>query len=214
MTPQFAKAVDPIFEYILTLLDRIDQRQSPSPEQTQSFIRNVLLNRAEQQLGQSHEWQMAKYALVCWIDEMLVNARWDGQGWWMNNVLEFAMFQTSDRALRFYVNAKEAVGTATGDAMEVYYLAVILGFRGVYENPEQSAIDIAANDLPPTLEEWLRRTGEGIRLSATMPIQSTGRLPQGAPPLGGYSFLTSSLVLFTVAAAIFCVVLIIRGSFS
>ncbi len=210
MTPHFAKAVDPIFEYVLALLDRIEHQENPSPEQTQSFIRGTLLSRADQQLGQSEEWRLARYALVCWIDEMLTIAPWQGRDWWVNNVLEYSLFQTADRALFFFTRAKEAVGSTTGDALEVYYLCVILGYRGLYENPDANSISITAHDLPPTIHDWLQRTGQGIRLSPIVPIQSTGRLPPGAPPLGGFSFLTSSLVLMTMVAAIFCMVLLFK----
>jgi hypothetical protein len=62
------------------------------------------------------------------------------------------------------------------------------------------------------LEEWLRRTSEGIRLSPVVPITSAGRIPQGAPPLAGLAFLTSALVLLVVAAAVFVATMIWRFS--
>jgi type VI secretion system protein ImpK len=205
MTPNFSKAVDPVFEYVLALLDRIDNGDEPDPHQTQVFLHTVLLNRAEQELRASSDWRLAKRALVCWIDEMLIRAAWKGREWWINNPLEFLLFQTGDRAILFYTHAKEAVAAAQLDALEVYYLCVILGFRGIYERTEEHGLDIASHDLAPTLEEWLRRTSEGIRLSPVVPITSAGRIPAGAPPLGGQAFMTSALVLLVVAAAVFSV---------
>jgi type VI secretion system protein ImpK len=207
MTPAFSKAVDPVFEYVLALLDRIDNGDEPDPHQTQVFLHTVLLNRAEQELRASNDWRLAKRALVCWIDELLIRAAWKGREWWINNPLEFLLFQTGDRAILFYTHAKESVAAAQLDALEVYYLCVILGFRGIYERTEEHGLDIAAHDLAPTLEEWLRRTSEGIRLSPVVPITSAGRIPQGAPPLGGQAFMTSALVLLVVAAAVFSVAL-------
>ncbi len=212
MTPAFSKAVDPVFEYVLALLDRIDQGDEPDPHQTQVFLHTVLLNRAEQELRASAEWRLAKQALVCWIDELLIRAHWKGRDWWINNPLEYLLFQTADRAILFYTHAKQAVSTAQLDALEVYYLCVILGFLGIFERAEEHALDIAAHDLAPTLEEWLRRTSEGIRLSPVVPITSAGRIPQGAPPLGGFAFLTSALVLLVVAAAVFVATMIWRFS--
>jgi type VI secretion system protein ImpK len=212
MTPAFSKAVDPVFEYVLALLDRIDGGDEPDPHQTQVFLHTVLLNRAEQELRASAEWRLAKQALVCWIDELLIRAHWKGRDWWINNPLEYLLFQTGDRAILFYTHAKQAVSTAQLDALEVYYLCVILGFRGIYERAEEHALDVAAHDLAPTLEEWLRRTSEGIRLSPVVPITSAGRIPQGAPPLSGFAFLTSALVLLVVAAAVFVATMIWRFS--
>ena len=210
MTPAFSKAVDPVFEYVLALLDRIDRGDEPDPHQTQVFLHTVLLNRAEQELRASADWLLAKRALVCWIDELLIRAHWKGRDWWINNPLEYLLFQTGDRAILFYTHAKQAVSSAHLDALEVYYLCVILGFRGIYEGAEEHALDIAAHDLAPTLEEWLRRTSEGIRLSPVVPITSAGRIPQGAPPLGGLAFMTSALVILVVAAALFVVTLMMR----
>jgi type VI secretion system protein ImpK len=203
MTPTFSKHVDPIFDYVLGLLDRIEQGDEPDPQQTHTYIHTVLLNRAEQQLGESPNWRLARQALVFWIDEMLCEAPWQGRDWWVNNILEYLLLQSNERAILFFLRAKDAVGTATLDALEVYYLCVIMGFRGVYRDPAENAITISAHELPETIEEWLRRTSEGIRLSPVTQLSQTGRAPLGAPPLGGFAFLTSALILLVLAAALF-----------
>jgi type VI secretion system protein ImpK len=203
MTKSFSKAVDPIFEYVLSLLDRIEQGDEPDAEQTQTFLNTVLLTRAEQELGHTAEWQLAKRALVFWIDEMLTRAFWAGRSWWVNNLLAFQLLQTAEGSLEFYLDAKKAVGASTLNALEVFYICVILGFRGIYERPEENSISIATNDLPQSIEDWLQRMGEGIRLSPLPPLITTGRLPVGAPPRGGYLFLSSALIVLVMAAAAF-----------
>ena len=60
---------------------------------------------------------------------------------------------------------------------------------------------MTCSTAPLTLEQWLRRTGEGIRLSPVPTITSSGRLPPGAPPLEGAAFMTSALVLLVLAAS-------------
>jgi type VI secretion system protein ImpK len=208
MTPDFAKAVDPIFEYVLGLIDRIEQGEEPDPAQTQTYIHAVLFNRAEQELRAAPQWQLAKYGLVAWIDELLTRFNWSGQEFWINNPLERFLFQTAERATLFYAQAQKTVETASFDALEVYYLCVILGFRGAYENPELNMLNLAALNLPGTLEEWLRRIGEGIRPSPVASITTSGRLAPGAPPIGGSAFMTSALVLLVLAAAALASVLI------
>jgi type VI secretion system protein ImpK len=203
MTKSFSKAVDPIFEYVLSLLDRIEQGDEPDAQQTQTFLYNVLLTRAEQELGHTAEWQLAKRAIIFWIDEMLTRAFWKGRSWWVNNLLAFQLLQTAEGSLEFYLDAKKAVGGSTLNALEVFYICVILGFRGIYERPEENSISIATNDLPPTIEDWLQRMGEGIRLSPLPPLITTGRLPVGAPPRGGYLFLSSALIVLVMSAAAF-----------
>jgi len=208
MTPDFAKAVDPVFEYVLVLIDRLEQGEDPDPLQTQTYLNAVLLNRAEQELRASPQWQLAKYAIVSWIDELLSRMEWSGHDWWINNPLERLKFETADRATEFYVRAKRAVESASFDALEVFYLCVILGFRGIYEDPGLNMMSIAGLGLPATLEEWLRGVGEGIRPSPVASITTTGRLAPGAPPLEGSAFLTSALVLLVFALAAFLSLLI------
>lgn len=215
MTPSVAKAVDPVFEYVLGLLDRIEQGEHLDPVRTQSMIQSRLLPRAEEEMARldaakfGPQWRLAKYALVCWIDELLARTHWDGRDWWIQNPLEYLLFQTGDGAIRFYVNAQQAVGLSTLDALEVYYLCVILGFRGIYEKPEQHLRDIQDRQLPPDINHWLRQTADGIRLSPLAGPQLTGRQPAGAPPLGGATFLRSSLILLVVAAAACAALLIL-----
>ncbi len=69
MTPNFAQAVDPIFLYVLALLDRISRDTKPKPQEERARIR-ALIDEAEARLGSGTEWELAKYALVSWIDEM------------------------------------------------------------------------------------------------------------------------------------------------
>ena len=94
MTPNFAKAVDPRFVHVLKLLDRLqEQDRVHSPENERFSIIN-LIDRASATLGSGDEWNLAKYALVSWIDEMLLEIPWSGRDWWSNNVLEVEQFGT------------------------------------------------------------------------------------------------------------------------
>jgi type VI secretion system protein ImpK len=93
MTPRFALAVDPIFLHVLDLLERINRGEQPNPQEERLRIR-TLIDQGEALLGASEQWELAKYAIVSWIDEMLVDAPWDGHEWWSNHVFEVEMFKT------------------------------------------------------------------------------------------------------------------------
>src|SRR5690349_16160027 len=54
MTPNFAQAVDPIFLYVLALLDRISRDAKPKPQEERVRIR-ALIDEAEARLGSSGE---------------------------------------------------------------------------------------------------------------------------------------------------------------
>ncbi len=70
MSPDFASAVDPIFLHVIDLLDRISRNQCSRPETERDGVENCLRD-AEAQLGDRKDWQLAKYALVSWVDEVL-----------------------------------------------------------------------------------------------------------------------------------------------
>lgn len=204
MTPEFAKAVDPVFEYVLELLDRLEARQETvSGEREHQRIMRAL-DLAEASLGAGNEdWMAAKFALTCWIDEMLSAPIWDGSEDWKNNLLERELFGTADRALLFYTEAKKAVAERRRDALEVYYVCVILGFRGLYELPAAYAGSlIAENELPATLNDWLSQTGTALQLRRVPPVTPTGNIPRGAPEMRGYPLLMASLLALIAAGTL------------
>ena len=206
MTPKFSKAVDPVFLHVLGLLERIARDEDPGAEEERARIRGWL-NQAEQQLGQGEDWKLAKYALVAWIDDVLIEAPWHGRGWWKENALEVETFNTRLRNEQFYVKAKEASSLPQKDTLEVFYVCVVLGFRGLYRNPVAAAALAEPRGLPADLETWARHTSMAIRLGQGRPaISDASRPVEGAPPLEGPFTLIWSLflgVVLTVLIVIF-----------
>ena len=205
MTPRLAQAVDPIFMHVLDLLDRIGDNQQPSPQDERLRIR-ALIDQAEAIVGAGREWELTKYAIVAWIDEMLVDAPWDGRDWWSNNVLEVELFKTRDCNEQFYIRAQEASALETRDALEVYYVCVILGFRGLYRDPNFAAMFVASHGLPADLETWAKQVSMAIRLGQGRPALSPpGPELMGAPPLRAQSIVVWPWTLATMIAACFIV---------
>jgi type VI secretion system protein ImpK len=183
MTPKLAQAVDPIFLHVLNLLDRIADNQQPSAPDEQMRIR-ALLDQAEAIVGAGHEWDLAKYALVSWIDEVLVDAPWDGSDWWSNQVLEVELFKTRLCSEQFYVRAQEASTLSSRDALEVYYVCVILGFRGLYRDPHLAEMLVESLGLPADVETWAKQVSMSIRLGqGRPPLATSGRELRTASPL-------------------------------
>jgi type VI secretion system protein ImpK len=183
MTPRFAQAVDPILLHVLALLDRIGRGESPAPQDERLRIR-ALIDQGEAIVGSGAEWDAAKYALVSWTDEMLVDAPWEGNNWWSNNVLEVELFQTRSCFDQFYVRALEATTLARRDALEVFYVCVVLGFRGLYREPEMVTTLIQNYGLPPDLESWAKQAAMAVRLGQGRPgLPAPQHEISGAPPL-------------------------------
>jgi type VI secretion system protein ImpK len=195
MTPEFAKAVDPVFLHVFGLLDRLGTGVQPSVEEERLRIRG-LLDQADAMWGHTPDGELAKYALISWIDEMLtVEAPWQGSDWWKNNSLEWECFKTQDRSEQFYVKAKEASALRRKDALEVFYVCVVMGFRGLYRDLNRAATFSEALQLPPDLDTWARQTAMAIQLKlGRPPISEVSVTIEGAPPLDGpFSFIWASL---------------------
>lgn len=183
MTPKFAQAIDPIFLYGIDLIERINKGVPESAPTTHLKFRS-LFEEAEAILGANKEWTLAKYAIVSWIDEMLVEAPWQGREWWGNNVLEVHYFNTRLCNEQFYGRADEASTLDLKDALEVFFDCVILGFRGFYSHPETAGQIARSRNLPPSLNEWMEKTSLAIRLGQDRPpLSEAVREIPGAPPL-------------------------------
>jgi type VI secretion system protein ImpK len=192
---------------VLGLLDRIARDERPSPADERLRIRG-LIDQAEALLGANEQWQLGKYALASWADEMLVDANWDGRDWWSNNVLEMELFNSRECYDRFYILAKEASALSTRDALEVFYICVVLGFRGLYRDPEFSSSTIQALGLPPDIESWARQAAMSVRLGQGRP-QLTGKKRDllGAPPLRGRHFALWSTLALAMTVIVLAIML-------
>ena len=209
MTPTFARAVDPIFLRVVELIERIESRAGVSAREERMRLL-ALFDEAEAVVGAGREWELAKYALVSWIDEILVETVWGGQEWWGNNVLEVELFGTRLCNEQFYVRAQEASTLARRDALEVFYDCVVLGFRGLYRDPKLASILTESNGLPADLETWTKQASMSIRLGQGRPeLPKPRREIRGAPPLrsrssvvwawlGVVAMLTLNVVTFLV----------------
>jgi len=159
MTPDFASAVDPIFLHVLSTMEQVTAHQRVEPRQVHAEVQSKLRQAEERLLGgtQRDVWELARYALCAWIDDMMINANWDGGGWWENHKLEFQYFKSNEAGTGFFQRARQAEQLIQRDAIEVFYVAVILGFRGLYALPESKFL-AQQFGLPNTIEDWTRNT--------------------------------------------------------
>lgn len=202
MTPNFAQAVDPIFLYVLALLDRISRDAKPVPQEERARIR-ALIDNAEATLGSGTEWELAKYALTSWIDEMLVDVYWDGREWWSNNVLEVELFNSRQCHEKFFIKAQQASTVAGRDALEVFYVCVILGFRGLYHELDAGSVIAPSLNLPITVGEWARQTGLSVRLGqGREALSGPAAEIHGAPPLRSRASVVWPWLVVTLTTAV------------
>jgi type VI secretion system protein ImpK len=209
MTPKLANAVDPIFIYVLDMLGKIEANQPLSPQDERLRIRG-LIDQAEAILGGGQEWELCKYSIASWIDEMLVDTAWNGQQWWANNVLEVELFNTRLCSERFFLKAQEAAALSNRDALEVFFVCVVLGFRGMYHDPATAEMLALPHGLPGDIETWAKQASMSIRLGqGRPPLPQPAREVAGAAPLRARGQVVwpwvAALMLLAMNVVGFCV---------
>jgi type VI secretion system protein ImpK len=212
VSPQFAKVIDPIFEAALRFESKIENSQLDSSfntaDERATLIRKI--DSAENELGRSKAWELAKYAICGWIDARLIASPWKESNWWNNNCLEQRYFKTQLAHHRFFEKAIEAESMPDKDALEVFYLAVVLGFRGFYkESPAVIREKATELDLPDSIERWCQRIVKSLHLRQGRPeipsqvLVSTSQSPlQGKNLLLQYSMISFLLVSIAIGCAI------------
>jgi type VI secretion system protein ImpK len=133
-----------------------------------------------------------RYALVCWLDELfIVDSRWTEQ--WSERKLETSLYGTNDRAWKFWEQAKQADARTGTDALETFYLCVMLGFRGEFRGQGER------------LQSWVRATQVRIAKGQKQefPVPPDRNVNTHVPPLRGREKLQKMVLTLAVFVLIF-----------
>lgn len=93
--------------------------------QSESCLENETVSR--------EDYDMARFAVFAWIDEIIMNSSWDGRIQWQREQLQRLYYQTADAGEIFFERLN-TLGLHQRDVREVYYLCLALGFLGQYCN--------------------------------------------------------------------------------
>ncbi|HWG44852.1 MAG TPA: DotU family type IV/VI secretion system protein [Gemmataceae bacterium] len=162
MRKALANLVHPLLHHGLSLKDRLDRGEKLDFAVERAVLKGMLLTdgegrpRADFSGDEEHRPGSAgestatdsgshrsdrflgvRYALVCWLDELFVlESPWEQP--WNEQKLEAELYGSNDRAWRFWEQARRAESRPEKDALEVFYLCVMLGFGGeLREQPER-----------------------------------------------------------------------------
>ena len=173
---------DPILHLALDLIRRLNEGEVV---QVEAERRRILacFYRGNAKCGNSEPWILASYALAAWIDEMLVDLPWDGASWWRNNILEVELFNSRECGKKFFKYANDALQLVDRSALSVFRDCVVLGFRGMYDTPEQAKLLSDEIGVPPTLDAWLVFMNQACEeLKETAPVFPQQAEISGAAP--------------------------------
>lgn len=207
--PEFAKKVDPILLTTMRYVEQIEHADKlVAGDVRATVVREI--DHAEDALGHTDEWRLAKYALCALIDAQFISAQWNGKGWWKDNPLEKKYF--GDRVAHdyFFEQATKAGALPRKDALEVYYLCVILGFRGFYGDQDTGYRNkwIERLGLPYSIEGWCAQTARSLQLKQGRPdIKDVVQVSQGIERLRGRENLVIAIILLTLILSVAAAVL-------
>jgi type IV/VI secretion system ImpK/VasF family protein len=159
MTPKFAQLVDPVFLEVFSTIRRLTQGSALTAEDVRTQLGSLIktvderLRRGDQD-DLAKSWQLAKYALVGWIDDLFTfDFVWSNNEPW--KPLEQDLYASSTAGENFFSNAAEAAKlTTSSDALETYYVCFMMGFRGeLRDNPAREE----------EARRWVRTYGELVK---------------------------------------------------
>jgi type VI secretion system protein ImpK len=196
MTDDFAELVMPIFHNVIDLQGRLSRGESRSLDEVKRMTSGWIEEGRRRALGGPKlklSYELAMFGLVAWIDEILTDSDWGRRVGSPEEILEWDLFSSRDRASLFYDHADRADGAGNMDALETYLLAVTLGFKGelVYDDSR--------------LADWVHRVYGRVSEAATVPERPFAEdPPQPARfgPLRGPSLLLAVSVLVSITALI------------
>jgi type VI secretion system protein ImpK len=117
--------------------------------------------------------------------------------------LEIELFNSRQCNEKFFLKAQQATTVAGRDALEVFYVCVILGFRGLYQDADAGSVIAPSLNLPISLAEWARQTSLSVRLGQGRdPLSPPTTEVHGAPPLRSRASVVWPWLATTLAAAV------------
>jgi len=142
MRHELAALVHPVLAHGLRLRERLRRGDGPDPAAEHERLKELLrpdagAARLPEYGGDGQRFLGARFALACWLDELLAADPSRGPRWGERS-LEAALFETNNRAWKFWSQAGLARDRPDTDALEAFYLCVMLGFRG--EGPDGESI--------------------------------------------------------------------------
>lgn len=189
------------FEEIFTVVVRFrDGRQAPpSADSFRAGLKTWLARAEEQALGRGYkpdDVKWAKFAVVAFIDESILNSRSDAFRDWQRSPLQVELYGGNIAGEVFFQSLEQALrrqdSLETADLLEVFYLCLSLGYRGRYV-----AAPGELNAIMQAVREKISRCRGGA--SALSP---RAELPDEAVPAAAGDALSKKLGLAAVACLI------------
>jgi len=155
-----------LYEGILTAIVRIQsgREQLQGSEAFRNRIKAALKDIAETaaRLGYAKEIvQEASFAVVAYLDEAALSSQSVGQAQWARKNLQEELFDQRSAGELFFKHLEELRthhdSVQVAEALEVYYLCLLLGYEGRYASGSKAELHIMMDNVRERIERILGR---------------------------------------------------------
>jgi type VI secretion system protein ImpK len=147
-----------LFGY-MALFQQAPEGQRPSLPALQSHVLRLLKEISADPRGQDvppAELEEARFALVAWVDEVVLRSDWAGRDAWEREPLQLQVFATNKAGDEFYEHL-ERLHPDQLAAREIYFLCLAMGFEGGYVGRDADRQTLMARQY-----EMLRVAGRAL----------------------------------------------------
>jgi type VI secretion system protein ImpK len=123
-----------IFLFALGMRSRADKAEFNAVHAGALRLFEEFERRAKTQRKDPEETAAAKYALAALVDEVVLSSDWPGREQWADDPLQLRFFGTYLAGEGFFerLDALRTTEKTSADVLEIYYLCLLLGFKGKY----------------------------------------------------------------------------------
>ena len=108
--------------------------KQPQYEQVKTDVMR-LLSQSEQCVEKGkfarEDYDQARFAVCAWVDETILSSNWDQKSKWQREQLQRIYYNTTEAGEEVFERLNN-LGLHQREAREVYYLCLVLGFKGRY----------------------------------------------------------------------------------
>ncbi len=152
----------------------------------------------------NEEILQAKFALIAFLDESIISSAWEQKNEWLTEPLQLKIFNTFNAGEEFFININNLrQRTASNkDVLEIYYVCLILGFKGKFQlqSPEnlRRVIDDLNIELHPEMYNAIDSISPNAKPLDNYYQSSNKGIPIWIFPLGAIAFSIIFYLIFSL----------------
>lgn len=168
---RLAEYFTPCFMLILQLRQGKD---SGDPGALRQRIKQLLARVEHSCSGAGYrdkEIEKALFALVAFLDETLISPAWPHQNAWRENPLQVELYKSFNAGEEFFNRLEQMLRRPAPEAevLEVYYLCMVLGFKGKYLLHQQEKLRVLISDTHKELRQVFDTPGRLLSPHGLLP---------------------------------------------